>query len=667
VIHKMLENRTFFHYTKKRIYQSAVLMRVLRQDRKYFMSKEIRCSELVIAIHHNLTDWKHKIKVITRLLHKCQQGIKEREESCTPYRTIISKIRVKLKTVSVQRMVAKRVWLSAQHVNITRSVEIRSEIRRIREIIRIVKAKYIHGRIVVNDAHGREEIAQMIIEKLSQLSSTVIDKKILTLAFGKGEAFQLERHGTKIIEYLRIVIIEMKSSLKHYVHIANRAYYKWKLVVQKYKRVLKKLESYELRLRKCKSKIIPQRKKCKTIIDKRLTIMREYKKVVIFLRRIDEEKKTCVWINTKRVVHIKSVIKSLFTIQIEVIQLFVKKINHRTIEAYIISHFGQVSSMLEFFYGVEKQFSREIKVIVSRTKLIKKKLELALKMYSVINEKYVWKKKTCTRITETYHKTEKRYTTLIEERTVIEKDIKRLRQLAAHYKVLVKVDVPSIRLEIKHIDKMLRLTNTVLRESLNSRRLNFQFINKFMKMFGSMENHALKKNTRITKSVLRTTRTVLEGSITKINKLVEKTFWEIQKIITRRRRHLVVEKTVRSELTALKRSKEECSVDLETLGKRVTFKHKIVTKWRTEQTKIMEKTTHVTYLRKLIVKVKKIVVVLKSRCRVRTDCTFSTPKQCRSACHVVSGKAIGANLRLQCRTKLAGTRTCPSICSATRD
>merc|ERR1712130_1069037 len=369
------------------------------------------------------------------------------------------------------------------------------------------------------------------------------------------------------------------------------------------------------------------------IIDKRLTIMREYKKVVIFLRRIDEEKKTCVWINTKRVVHIKSVIKSLFTIQIEVIQLFVKKINHRTIEAYIISHFGQVSSMLEFFYGVEKQFSREIKVIVSRTKLIKKKLELALKMYSVI----------------------------------IEKDIKRLRQLAAHYKVLVKVDVPSIRLEIKHIDKMLRLTNTVLRESLNSRRLNFQFINKFMKMFGSMENHALKKNTRITKSVLRTTRTVLEGSITKINKLVEKTFWEIQKIITRRRRHLVVEKTVRSELTALKRSKEECSVDLETLGKRVTFKHKIVTKWRTEQTKIMEKTTHVTYLRKLIVKVKKIVVVLKSRCRVRTDCTFSTPKQCRSACHVVSGKAIGANLRLQCRTKLAGTRTCPSICSATRD
>merc|ERR1712130_239094 len=102
---------------------------------------------------------------------------------------------------------------------------------------------------------------------------------------------------------------------------------------------------------------------------------------------------------------------------------------------------------------------------------------------------------------------------------------------------LEKADIPSINLEIKHIDEMLRLSNAVLRESLSSRRLNFKFINKFMKMFGTKENHVLKVNTRITKEVLRKTRTVLQGSIAKLQNLIAKTFWEIQKLVKRKRQY----------------------------------------------------------------------------------------------------------------------------------
>jgi len=227
---------------------------------------------------------------------------------------------------------------------------------------------------------------------------------------------------------------------------------------------------------------------------------------------------------------------------------------------------------------------------------------------------------------------------------------------------LVKEDIPSIRIEIKHIDKMLRITNDVLRESLSSRRLNFKFINKFMKMFGSEENAALKKNTRLTKGLLHNTRKVLEGSITKLQNLVAKTFWRIQKLTKTRNSYDDTIKRLQLATKELKESKETCYSVLYTLGKKEEMKKEIVHKWKVEQMKTMQRFILIPYLKEQKAKVTKIITFLKSHCRVRTGCTFSTPKKCAKACKVVSGKAIGNKLSLKCPNKLGGLTKCPSIC-----
>merc|ERR1712233_268386 len=227
------------------------------------------------------------------------------------------------------------------------------------------------------------------------------------------------------------------------------------------------------------------------------------------------------------IILIDLVIKKIFEVELEVILYYEEMIKKHTMESYIITHWTEFSHILEFILGLRKQFSKEIKTLLHRVEKVKIELNKANRILTKIKWDLEQKRKICHLVKITYAKTYKHYTTLVRERTVIIETIKRTKKKHRYY----------INLEIKHIDEMLRLSNAVLRESLSSRRLNFKFINKCMKMFGTKENHVLKVNTRITKEVLRKTRTVLQGSIAKLQNLIAKTFWEIQKLVKRKRQY----------------------------------------------------------------------------------------------------------------------------------